>query len=138
MDQNPNDNLFFSNEPPKQPEQPRQPEPFSTGEPPAPASSGAQVYPPTPGFEAPGPQSFTPPPPPPPMPGYEQPVQQIYTPPAAQPPKSNRTIWIIVIVVVLLLCCCCLGLALWYAWNNGDQWIEDYSSILPMIQPYLA
>lgn len=122
MDQNPNDNLFFSNEPPKEPEQPQQPpEPFSMGEP-APASGGAQVYPPAPGFEPAGPQAYTPPP----------------APPAAQPPKNNRTIWIIVIVAVVLLCCCCLGIIGVYAWNNGDQWIEDYSFILPVVQAYLA
>lgn len=130
MDQNPNDNLFLNNEPPKEPEQPRVPEPFVPAEPvrepepfiQAPVSSGAQVYPPTPGFEPSGPQVYTPPP----------------APPAAQPPKSNRNIWIIVIVVVVLLCCCCLALAAVYAWNNGDQWLEDYSFILPLVKTYLA
>ena len=122
MDQNPNDNLFFNNEPPKEPNQPQMPEPFTPVEPPPPVSTGAQVYPPTPGFEPAGPQVYTPPPP----------------PPGAQPPKNNRTIWIIVIVAVVLLCCCCLAIAAVYAYNNGDQWIEDYSFILPMVKTYLA
>lgn len=136
MDQNSNNNLFnFGDQQPEQPEQPQQPpqppqqpvQPYNTNDQPTVLSSGpAQVYNTPPSY-----QPVEPPPPP------------VYTPPpasfGAQPPKkSNRTIWIVAIVVVLLLCCCCLiGAGVWL-YNNGDQFINDYSFILPTVQSFLA
>jgi hypothetical protein len=57
---------------------------------------------------------------------------QISTPPEA--PKKNNTPLIIGIVVVVL-CCCCLvvGLGGWYAWNNGDSWMNSAGAILNLI-----
>jgi len=49
-------------------------------------------------------------------------------PPIQQPKKSNKTL-IIILVVVLVLCCICLPLisgAVWL-WNNGDQFINEFS-----------
>jgi hypothetical protein len=46
-------------------------------------------------------------------------------------PKSNRTI-VIVLIILILLCCCCTFLAVtgWWGWNNGDQLMEEYLSII--------
>ena len=127
MDQNQNNNLFnFDNQPPQEPQQP-QPGPDE----PTIISGGAQVYdmPPSQRPVEPPPPAFTPPPP-------------TYNPPppttGAQPPKSNRTIWIIAIVAVVLLCCCCLGSAAVWLWNNGDQFIEQFGSVLPAAIQLLA
>lgn len=46
-------------------------------------------------------------------------------------PKRNRTI-IIVLVILLVLCCCCMFSSAigWWGWNNGDQLMEEYMSLL--------
>ncbi len=79
------------------------------------------------GMPTPPPPSYepmpTPPPPPspPPMPGGTM----------SAPPekKSNKTLLIVLAVVVLLiLCCCCAGAGVWL-WNNGDQLLQQFSSV---------
>lgn len=108
MDQNQNNNLFDNDAPPPQ-------QPMGSGTEP---TGGARVYP-----SADEPRPYTPPPTnnlPPSM------------PPAA--PKRSNMPWIIAIVVILLLCCCCLVLFGWYAWNNGDAWLEQLSyNVLPTL-----
>ena len=106
MDQDQNNDLFDSGNPPQQPQQPS--EPTQMG-------GGARIYQTPSGGEP----AYTPPP--------------AYVPPAA-PPKRNNTVLIIAIVVVLLLCCCCLAGAVWAAWTYGDQWMRDFGMPLsPML-----
>jgi hypothetical protein len=49
--------------------------------------------------------------------------------------KDNKVIWIIVAVIAVILLCCCLVIVLGGAWlwNNGDQLIEDWSTLNPLI-----
>jgi hypothetical protein len=50
--------------------------------------------------------------------------------------KSNKTMIIIIVVLVLLCCCCvCLSAFGFYAYQNGDSWMQDAGvySILPLL-----
>lgn len=56
--------------------------------------------------------------------------------PYAQPAKKKNSTLLIVIVLVVLLCCCCVlftGLAGWWMWTYGDQYIQDMTSTLPAL-----
>lgn len=135
MDQDPNqnDNLFNFDKAPQDPKPPVEPQTPAPGgddifppPPSQPVSGGAQVYPAGDGFQQPmNPPAFTPPPP----------VMPAFTPPP--PVKNNRTIWIIAIVAVVLLCCCCLGVAGVWAWNNGDQILNEYNSFVPQLSLFI-
>ncbi len=54
--------------------------------------------------------------------------------PAPEAPKKNNT-WLIVGIVLVVLCCCCVALGgfAWYAWNNGDAWINSSGAILNLL-----
>jgi hypothetical protein len=106
MDQDQNNDLFDSGNPP--PQQPESGEPAQMG-------GGARIYQ-TPSAGEP---AYSPPP--------------AYAPPAA-PPKRNNTVLIVVIVVLVLLCCCCLAATVWAAWTYGDTWMQEFSMPLrPML-----
>jgi len=72
-------------------------------------------------------------------PVYQVPPAGPYTPPPP-PQKSNTRTWIIVaVVVVVLLCCCCLVAAGVWAYNNGDQYMQDFNfnSLLPLVSAFI-
>ena len=52
--------------------------------------------------------------------------------------KDNKVIWIIIAVVAVILLCCCVlvTVGVVWLWNNGDSlvdWIDEWSSIIPMV-----
>lgn len=53
--------------------------------------------------------------------------------------KKDKKVWIIVAVVVFILLCCCVIVfsgAVWL-WNNGDQMLDEFGTIVNIVQ-YLA
>ncbi len=52
-------------------------------------------------------------------------------------PKNNKKTLIIGAVVFGLLCCCCALIAGVWLWNNGDQLIQQLSSVPPSVMPLL-
>jgi len=62
----------------------------------------------------------------------EEIINREQTPVYPEPkPKRNRTI-IIVLLILLVMCCCCAFLTVtgWWGWNNGDQLMEEYLSLM--------
>jgi len=49
--------------------------------------------------------------------------------------KKDNKVWIIVVVVALILLCCCAVVIsiLWLAWNYGDQFVDEFGTIVNIV-----
>ena len=51
-------------------------------------------------------------------------TQDMSTPPSPMPEQPRRSnTWIIILIAVLVVCCLC-AIALWAAWQFGDQVLQ--------------
>ncbi len=53
--------------------------------------------------------------------------------PEDQPKKSNQGLIIAIVVIVVLCCCCAAAAAGWWAWNNGDQYLQNFGSLVSLL-----
>ena len=54
--------------------------------------------------------------------------------------KDNKVIWIIIAVVAVILLCCCVVVTLGvvWLWNNGDSLLDEWTSIIPLVNLLLS